>query len=181
MRIVLAVFVSFMFMVTAVAAPGDSRDEPVPLGKTATVDDFDVRVIEYRVATEFINEWLEDDAEEPRPGYVYALTQIVITYHGEGTGQAYHFSDASFIDSGSVELLDTQCGAADFWRMNAEDSRADLFDGGSISVYHCAQVTRDQYSNLYMYFEDGGQPVFFALGNEVRPTPAATPPATPVS
>jgi hypothetical protein len=189
MRAVLAVVLLFMTNATVYAAPGDSRDNPIPLGESADVWDgrFTVRVLDYDPdATDYLLS-IDEDSPEPLPGKVYALLTIEVTYHGEGSKNGVHAGPFRFVDRGNTQLTDTECGRSfsDFVRMpdeSEEEKFKDLFDGGMATFNLCVQVTPDQAANLYLYITSAmvnGYDVFFALGPNVQPgaTPQATPPA----
>lgn len=167
------------------AQDGSSREQAVPLGSSADVGDgdFTVQVVSFNIHR--TGELVARDRSNPDPeqGHIYALVTIEMQYHGKGTANGVEAGPFAYVDTGNVELSDSDCGtSADPVRLGERNDEAkfhtDLFAGGSTRFSECIQVTPAEAENLFLYVADGnGGDVFFALGPQVQPS--ATPVATP--
>jgi len=163
---------------------GESRENPVPIGETAKVGTWTVRVIDYRVDPADPLTTFGGATAQPASGNVFVLYTLEITYTGADAKSASAIGSGSFIDlKGTSELVGTDCDGVNLGDDNFEATYKDLFTGGRTVVTYCAQVTPEQAENLFVYFTGDGDQIFFELDSqrEDMGTPQVTPSATPPS
>ena len=142
-----------------------TRDNPVPLGQTARVGDFEVTVIS---ATPYANDIIGSRAvyvEPLTPGHQYFVVTVSVTYVGAAVGNPSFELDYQAVgaSNSSYSALTSSCGFLTNDFLNATEQ----FPGGTAEFDVCWQVESSDAASLAMYVEPitqfNAQPVWFVV------------------
>lgn len=150
------------------AAAKTSRQSPLPLGKSAAIGDYTVKVTSVNLdAAQTIAKANPYNAT-PTAENVFVLVEIEVTYTGSTTGNPS--TDLSFKTVGDknrgYDGLNSSCGSVPNSAFEAEE----LFENGTVRFNECWQVRAAEAPTLVMYAEplfalDKNHRVWFALSN----------------
>lgn len=183
-RLAAVILVALAFMsqgMVGAAAAQTARDNPVPVGDSSSVDDYEVTVISVTPNAADIVAAEDQLNLPPDVGQQFFLARISVTYHGTGIGAPG--ADLNFIAVGASSLgyssLGNTCGTIP----DNAVSVADLSRGASVEFNICWAIDSDDASSLVMQVESlysfDEEPVWFSLGNTAAPSVAT--PAVPVA
>lgn len=142
-----------------------TRENPVPMGQTARVGDFEVTVTS---ATPYANDIIGSQAvylEPLTPGYQYFLVTVSTTYVGAATGNPSFELDYQAVgaSNSSYSAWQNSCGML----TNDIFNVTELFPGGTAEYSVCWQVESSDAASLVMYVEPTAQfdapPVWFVI------------------
>lgn len=142
-----------------------TRDNPVPVGTTVEVEDWQVTLVEVTVdATDVV--MAENEFNDPPvDGRQYVMWRVEATYNGDDSGDPW--IDLSWAIVGSAgntfsTNVDDYCGVIP----NALDDQGETFPGGSVTGNVCIAAESDQVEDGTIRLESflGSDRVFFVLG-----------------
>lgn len=148
---------------------GNSRTNPVPMGETASIDGWDITVVDtIQDATNIVRDENQFN-EPPQEGRQYFIATIEATFTGEGTdedsSQFWLDVTTNVVDNNSVtySAMDDYCGVIP----NSLEDVSEVFEGGTITGNLCWPVDSEQVGSLVMFaeplFSFSGDRTWFAL------------------
>ncbi len=162
---------------TAQTAVGASASDPVPVGTTATVGDYELTVLNVMPdASDYIMAYSEFNSE-PEPGTQYFIARLQITYTGTASGIPWSELTLSASTGNEDDEPYTDWGFSCGDIPDSASSRSnELFPGGTIEINACWVVDTDDVSSLVLaaspgYSFNSSGTVWFSLGNAPMATP----------
>ncbi len=149
----------------AASGPSGTRDNPIPLGDSATSGDYTIRVIDVDLdATDLV---LAENQfnESPAPGTQFSLVGVEVTYTGTTTGQPSFDLNFQAVGERAVAYspFDASCGVVPADQFQANE----LFPDGTTQFNVCWAIDSADTASLVMFVEPlfaiDVEPVFFAL------------------
>ncbi len=149
----------------AASGPTGTRDNPIPLGDSATSGDYTITVIDVVPDAADLVLAANQFNEPPAAGTQFSLVGVEVTYSGTTTGQPSF--DLNFQAVGERAVVyspfDASCGVVPADQFQANE----LFPGGTTQFNVCWAIDSADAESLVMFVEPlfafDVQPVFFAL------------------
>jgi len=152
----------------APSGPVGTRDNPTPLGESAVIGDYTVRVVD--VVPDATDLVLAENQfnDPPAAGTQFFLVGLEVTYTGSETGQPGFDLTAQAVGDRAVAYspFDASCGVVP----DDQFAASELFPGGTTQFNVCWAVETSDEASLLMFVEPlfafDVDPVFFALRDE---------------
>lgn len=147
------------------AVVNNSRENPVPVGQTATVGDYEVTVVS---VAPFANDIVAAENpfnEAPATGSQFSIATVSTTYVGSDSGSpAFELNFQSVgVSNSSYTTFNNSCGVVP----NDQFLVSELFTGGTAEFNVCWSIESSDADSLVMYVESildfNAQPVWFSL------------------
>ncbi len=164
---------------SAQRAGDSSREDPLPIGTTFVVDDYEITVLSINPDAE-AEVLAENQFNEAAPaGDVMVMVRVGVTYTGNETGDPGWelMYKAVGSENRGYAMSDKDCGSIP----EGEFSVGELFTDGTAEYNLCWMVSEDEAPTLVMYVaplgsSDDEDTVWISLDPD---QPASTPEATP--
>ncbi|MCP4306414.1 MAG: hypothetical protein GY788_16420 [bacterium] len=136
---------------TTTPASGEgSRTDPLPLGTTVPVGEWEVAVVNF--AGDATGQVMAENQfnDPPDAGHVYSLVTLRATYKGADEGTAWLELAAGLVGDDQRNYSDTDCGAV---KPNALNDQPSVFADGTVEGNFCLMVPSDQLPSGVLYVE----------------------------
>jgi hypothetical protein len=150
--------------------PGETRDNPIPLGTTTRIVSDEGTPWSLTVNAVFPDATAQVLAanmfnDPPKPGYQFFMFTLTLTYLGSGSEKPA--SVLTWLKAVGASNVAYQQGLEDSCGVLPEpdlDPFREIFSGGSVTGNECFQVRSSDADSLVLYYAPPGQkPVWFAL------------------
>lgn len=164
------------------AAAQSTRDQPVPVGQTAAVGNYEITLLDVTPDANAIVAAENQFNAPPEPGHQFYMVRIAATYTGTEPGTPW--IDLSFRAVGASGVgyteFDNSCGVIP----EEASNYSDVFEGAQIQFNICWAIASTDATSLVMYVEPSfafdEEPTWFSLGNDTGGAVSGTPAAVDV-
>ena len=141
-----------------------TRDNPVPVGDSAPVGDYEISVVAYESdATNTVLAYNQFNEPPADPEAVFSLITLSITYVGDESGEPWIDLIWSSVGASNVSADSLECTTYP----NDLFEAGELFPGGTVESNICLTVKQSDLDSLVLFLENtfsfDSERVFFAL------------------
>ena len=135
---------------TAAPSGKGSRSNPLALGTTTTLGDWEVTVVSFQGDATAAVQAENQFNDPPTAGNVYSLARVRATYRGAGEGTAGFGLRVGLVGDDNRKYSDSDCGAVEPDGMTNQPT---VLAGGTVEGNQCLQVPMGQLGSGVLYVE----------------------------